>query len=76
MDGFGASGSSISKNQSTLREIREAYNAAFQALFDACVFERKLGTLDVTIHNTSFARGVGRLRPLSKSLGSLCRIVW
>jgi len=35
-----------------LREIREAYNAVFEKLFDAGVFERKLGTLDATIRNT------------------------
>jgi len=35
-----------------LREVREAYNAAFEKLFDAGVFERKLGTLDMTIRNT------------------------
>lgn len=35
-----------------LREIREAYNAMFEKLFDAGVFERKLGTLDATIRNT------------------------
>lgn len=35
-----------------LREIREAYNAMFEKLFDAGVFERKLGTLDATIRST------------------------
>jgi hypothetical protein len=35
-----------------LREIREAYSASFEKLFDAGVFERKLGTLDMTIRNT------------------------
>jgi hypothetical protein len=35
-----------------LREIREAYNAMFEKLFDAGVFERKLGTLDQVIRNT------------------------
>lgn len=35
-----------------LREVREAYNAMFEKLFDAGVFERKLGTLDGTIRNT------------------------
>src|SRR5580698_6206051 len=35
-----------------LREVREAYNAAFEKLFDAGVFERKLGTLDLAIRNT------------------------
>jgi hypothetical protein len=35
-----------------LREVREAYNAMFEKLFDAGVFERKLGTLDATIRNT------------------------
>ena len=35
-----------------LKEIREAYNAMFEKLFDAGVFERKLGTLDATIRNT------------------------
>ena len=35
-----------------LREIREAYNAVFEKLFDAGVFERKIGTLDMTVRNT------------------------
>jgi|SRR6185437_3638869 len=35
-----------------LREVREAYDAVFEKLFDAGVFERKLGTLDATIRNT------------------------
>jgi len=35
-----------------LREIREAYNAVFEKLFDAGVFERKLGTMEATIRNT------------------------
>lgn len=35
-----------------LREIREAHNAMFGKLFDAGVFERKLGTLDAVIRNT------------------------
>jgi hypothetical protein len=35
-----------------LREVREAYNAAFEKLFDAGVFERKLGTIEATIRNT------------------------
>jgi hypothetical protein len=35
-----------------LREIREAYNLMFEKLFDAGVFERKLGTLDMAIRNT------------------------
>jgi hypothetical protein len=35
-----------------LREIREAHSAVFEKLFDAGVFERKLGTLDATIRNT------------------------
>jgi hypothetical protein len=35
-----------------LREIREAYNAVFEKLFNAGVFERKLGTIDATIRNT------------------------
>jgi hypothetical protein len=35
-----------------LREVREAYNAVFEKLFDAGVFERKLGTIDATIRNT------------------------
>lgn len=35
-----------------LREVREAYNAAFEKMFDAGVFERKLGTLDATVRNT------------------------
>ena len=35
-----------------LREVREAYNAAFEKLFDAGIFERKLGTIDATIRNT------------------------
>jgi hypothetical protein len=35
-----------------LREIRSAHNDMFTKLFDAGVFERKLGTLDATIRNT------------------------
>jgi hypothetical protein len=35
-----------------LREVREAYNTMFEKLFDAGVFERKLGTIDATIRNT------------------------
>jgi hypothetical protein len=35
-----------------LREIREAHSAVFEKLFDAGVFERKLGTLDAVILNT------------------------
>jgi hypothetical protein len=35
-----------------LREIREAHKDMFEKLFDAGVFERKLGTLDTTIRNT------------------------
>ena len=35
-----------------LREIREAHNAVFEKLFDAGVFDRKLGSLEPTIRNT------------------------
>jgi hypothetical protein len=35
-----------------MREIRAAHNDVFTKLFDAGVFERKLGTLDATIRNT------------------------
>jgi hypothetical protein len=45
----------MAKNQDkvmAMREIREAYNVSFEKLFDAGVFERKLGTLDATIRNT------------------------
>jgi hypothetical protein len=35
-----------------LREIREAYDSMFERLFDAGVFEKKLGTLDLAIRNT------------------------
>jgi len=35
-----------------LKEIREANNAIFDKLFDAGVFERKLGTMEATIRNT------------------------
>mgnify|MGYP001198642733 CR=1 FL=1 len=35
-----------------LREIRESHNAVFEKLFDAGVFDRKLGTLDAVIRNT------------------------
>jgi hypothetical protein len=35
-----------------LREVREAYNAVFEKLFDAGVFERKLGALNATIRDT------------------------
>jgi hypothetical protein len=46
---------SFARNQDrvmVLREIREAHNVVFEKLFDAGVFERKLGTLDATIRNT------------------------
>jgi hypothetical protein len=35
-----------------MREIREAYNVIFEKLFDAGVFERKLGTMEAVIRNT------------------------
>jgi hypothetical protein len=35
-----------------LREIREAHNDVFEKLFDAGVFNRKLGEIDLTIRNT------------------------
>lgn len=35
-----------------LREVREANRDMFEKLFDAGVFERKLGTLDMAIRNT------------------------
>lgn len=35
-----------------LREIRSTHSEMFQILFDAGVFERKLGTLDTVIRNT------------------------
>jgi hypothetical protein len=35
-----------------LREIRKVHKDMFEKLFDAGVFERKLGTLDATIRNT------------------------
>ena len=38
-----------------LREIREAHKDVFEKLFDAGVFERKLGTLDAVIRNTPLA---------------------
>jgi hypothetical protein len=34
-----------------LKEIREAHNAVFEKLFDAGVFDRKLGTLEMTVRN-------------------------
>lgn len=37
---------------SALREIRAAHKDLFQLMFDAGVFERKLGTLDIAIRNT------------------------
>jgi hypothetical protein len=45
----------MAKNQDrvmAMREIRESHNLVFEKLFDAGVFERKLGTLDATIRNT------------------------
>jgi hypothetical protein len=45
----------MAKNQDrvmAMREVREAYNTSFEKLFDAGVFERKLGTLDTVIRNT------------------------
>jgi hypothetical protein len=50
-DGFGDDDWLCSPGMS-LREIREAYNLVFEKMFDAGVFERKLGTLDATIRNT------------------------
>lgn len=38
-----------------LREVREAHKDVFEKLFDAGVFERKLGTLDATIRNAPLA---------------------
>lgn len=35
-----------------MREIREAQVAVFEKMFDAGIFERKLGTLEGTIRNT------------------------
>jgi hypothetical protein len=35
-----------------LREVREAHKDVFEKLFDAGVFERKLGTLDAVVRNT------------------------
>jgi hypothetical protein len=35
-----------------LKEVREAHNAVFEKLFDASVFDRKLGTLNAAIRNT------------------------
>jgi hypothetical protein len=34
-----------------LREVREAHNDVFQKLFDAGIFEKKLGSLDLTVRN-------------------------
>jgi hypothetical protein len=42
---------------SALREIRSAHNDVFDKLFDAGVFERKMGTLDVAIRSESQCRG-------------------
>lgn len=45
----------MAKNQDqvmAMREVREAYNTSFEKLFDAGVFERKLGTLDMAVRNT------------------------
>lgn len=44
----------MAKNQDrvmAMREVREAYNTSFEKLFDAGVFERKVGTLDIAIRN-------------------------
>jgi hypothetical protein len=38
-----------------LREVREAHKDVFEKLFDAGVFERKLGTIDQVIRNTPLA---------------------
>jgi len=35
-----------------LREIRESYSAVFEKLFDAGIFDKKLGTLDLAVRNT------------------------
>jgi hypothetical protein len=45
----------FAKNQDrvmALKEIREANNVVFDKLFDAGVFERKLGTVDANIRNS------------------------
>jgi hypothetical protein len=34
-----------------LREVREAHNDVFQKLFDAGIFEKKLGLIDLTVRN-------------------------
>ena len=46
-----------------LREIREAYNLVFEKMFDAGVFERKLGTLDATIPNAPLPDEKKQARP-------------
>ncbi|HVB33727.1 MAG TPA: hypothetical protein VNJ52_05055 [Patescibacteria group bacterium] len=35
-----------------MREVREAYSVVFEKLFDAGVFERKRGSIDLMIRNT------------------------
>lgn len=35
-----------------MREIREAYDVAFEKMFDAGIFDRKLGSIDAVIRNT------------------------
>jgi len=48
-------GNPMAKNMDktlAMREIREAMTASFEKLFDAGVFERKIGTLDVAVRNT------------------------
>jgi hypothetical protein len=51
-----------------LKEAREAYNDMFQMLFDAGVFERKLGTLDMAIRNTPLSEE--RKQALSATFGN------
>jgi hypothetical protein len=34
-----------------LREVREAHNDVFQKLFDAGIFEKRLGSIDLTVRN-------------------------
>jgi hypothetical protein len=53
--GWGIANDEFTRKQDrvmALREIREAHKDMFEKLFDAGVFERKLGTLDATIRNT------------------------
>jgi hypothetical protein len=54
-----------------LREIREAHNAVFEKLFDAGVFDRKRGSLELTIRNTPQEEKKKAIREVFENWGLL-----